>query len=44
MNQKQNAYVLVLTTENGDPENDPTNIIVLEEEVYKALRRFVGDI
>jgi hypothetical protein len=37
------GYALVLTTENGLP-NDPSNRIVLEPEVYESLTKFVGRI
>lgn len=35
---------ICLTTENGDPVNDPSNEIWLEPEVLKALNRFVEEL
>ena len=35
------GYMLVLTTENGLPD-DPANTIYLEPEVYLALTRYVA--
>lgn len=35
--------VLILTTENGYPD-DPRNRIVLEPEVYNALTQFVSEL
>ena len=34
---------IVLTTENGEPD-DPSNIIILEPEVVKAFLKFIEDI
>ena len=35
--------VLELTTENGHP-SDPSNLIILEFEVYEALVKYVDDL
>jgi hypothetical protein len=32
---------IILTTENGSPR-DPSNIIILEPSVIRALQRFIG--